>query len=112
MPRSAIHVSENALFAGINLLETIPDATIGNFKAGRTVTTEIFDDMQVFVDFVTDVVPMGEANSRTHAFALNEGLRGFLLSVTLPNRRRNQMMRGGNMCEIPHSENQLNRLQQ
>ncbi|GJQ49371.1 hypothetical protein KsCSTR_43690 [Candidatus Kuenenia stuttgartiensis] len=84
VPRSAIHVSENALFAGINLLETIPDATIGNFKAGRTVTTEIFDDMQVFVDFVTDVVPMGEANSRTHAFALNEGLRGlpFIRNIT------------------------------
>ncbi|MDR4508050.1 MAG: hypothetical protein MRJ65_07400 [Candidatus Brocadiaceae bacterium] len=76
VPRSAIHIGENALFCAINLAEAIPDATIGNFKAGRNITTEVFDDAQVFVDFVTDVVPMGEANSRTHAFRLANGIRG------------------------------------
>ncbi|MCF6150291.1 MAG: hypothetical protein E3K37_16755 [Candidatus Kuenenia sp.] len=84
IPRSAIHVGENAMFASINLLETIPDATIGNFKAGQIVTTAIFDNTQVLADFVTDVIPMGEANSRTHAFAFTEGLKGlpFIRNIT------------------------------
>lgn len=76
VPRSAIHIGEDAAFACINLAETIPDATIGNFKAGQTATTEVFDDVQVFVDFVTDVIPMGEAGSRTRAFTLKKGLKG------------------------------------
>jgi len=76
IPRSAIYISENAVFTCINLAETVPDATIGNFKAGQTATTEIFDDMQVLADFVTDIIPMGEANSRTHAFALEKGIKG------------------------------------
>ncbi len=76
IPRSAIHIGEDAAFACINLAETIPDATVGNFKAGQAATTEVFDDVQVFVDFVTDVIPMGEAGSRTRAFTLKKGLKG------------------------------------
>ncbi|HHT9114715.1 MAG TPA: hypothetical protein ACFYD0_15520, partial [Candidatus Wunengus sp. YC65] len=76
IPRSAIHVGEDAVFACINLAETIPDATIGNCKAGQMVTTEFFDDTQVFIDFVTDVIPTGEAGSRTHAFTFKKGLNG------------------------------------
>lgn len=76
VPRSAIHVGEDAAFACINFAETIPDATVGNFKAGQVATTEVFDDFQVFVDFVTDVIPMGEANSRTRAFTLRKGFKG------------------------------------
>jgi len=91
IPRSAIHVGENTMFAGINLLETIPDATIGNFKAGQVVTSEIFDDAQVLVDFVTDVMPTGEATSRTHAFAFKDGLKGlpFIRNITKPEHEPN-----------------------
>ena len=86
IPRSAIHVGENAIFTCINLAEIVPDATIGNFKAGRKATTEVFDDTQVFVDFVTDAIPMGEAGSRTRAFTLKKGLKGFPIvnNITSP----------------------------
>lgn len=86
IPRSAIHVGEDAVFACINLAETIPDATIGNCKAGQMVTTEFFDDTQVFIDFVTDIIPMGEAGSRTRAFTLKKGLKGLpiVYNITSP----------------------------
>lgn len=86
IPRSAIHVGENVVFTCINLAEIVPDATIGNFKKGQAVTTEVFDDMQVFVDFVTDVIPMGEASTRTRAFTLKKGLKGFpvINNITSP----------------------------
>lgn len=86
IPRSALHVGEDAAFVCINLAETVPDATIGNFKAGQVATTEVFDDAQVFVDFVTDVIPMGEANSRTHAFTLKNGFKGLpvVYNITAP----------------------------
>src|SRR3989304_5375436 len=86
IPRSAIHVGEDAVFACINLAETIPDATIGNCKVGQKVTTEFFDDTQVFIDFVTDVIPMGEAGSRTRAFTLKKGLKGLpiVYNITSP----------------------------
>ena len=86
IPRSAIHVGEDAVFACINLAETIPDATIGNCKAGQMATTEFFDDTQVFIDFVTDVIPTGEAGSRTHAFTFKKGLKGFpiVYNITSP----------------------------
>ncbi len=86
IPRSAIHVGEDAVFACLNLAETIPDATIGNCKAGQMATTEFFDDMQVFIDFVTDVIPTGEAGSRTHAFTFKKGLKGLpiVYNITSP----------------------------
>ncbi len=90
VPRSAIHVGENVVFTCINLAETIPDATIGNFKTGQVVTTEVFDDMQVFVDFVTDVIPMGEASTRTRAFTVEKGFKGFPIinNITSPEQGR------------------------
>jgi len=86
IPRSAIHVGEDAVFTCINLAEAIPDATIGNCKVGQMVTTEFFDDTQVFIDFVTDVIPTGEAGSRTHAFTFKKGLKGLpvVYNITSP----------------------------
>ena len=86
IPRSAIHVGEDAVFTCINLAEAIPDATIGNCKVGQMVTTEFFDDTQVFIDFVTDVIPMGEAGSRTHAFTFKKGINGLpiVYNITSP----------------------------
>lgn len=86
IPRSAIHVGEDVVFTCINLAEIVPDATVGNFKKGQVVTTEVFDDIQVFVDFVTDVIPMGEAGSRTRAFTFKKGLKGFPIvnNITSP----------------------------
>lgn len=86
VPRSAINVGENVVFTCINLAEIVPDATIGNFKKGQAMTTEVFDDAQVLVDFVTDVIPMGEAGSRTRAFTLKKGIKGlpFINNITSP----------------------------
>ncbi|MBV6518374.1 MAG: hypothetical protein DCC43_08390 [Candidatus Brocadia sp.] len=86
VPRSAIHIGENAVFACLNLAEVIPDATIGNYKKGQKVTTEVFDDAQVLVDFVTDIVPMGEAGARTKAITFKKGLKGFpfIYNITSP----------------------------
>ncbi|MBT5305181.1 MAG: hypothetical protein HOL31_08880, partial [Candidatus Scalindua sp.] len=39
VPNSVIHLGEDVMFAGLNAVEVIPDATIGNFKAGREATT-------------------------------------------------------------------------
>ena len=64
---SVIHMGEDVLFAGWNLVETIPDATIGNLKAGKRLTTEIFDKGQVFLDYLTDILPGGDAWIRVHS---------------------------------------------
>jgi hypothetical protein len=76
VPRSAIHVGEDIMFAGLNAIESVPDATIGNFKAGRKITTAVFDNTQVVMDFVTDVIPGGDASARTRSFDLAKGLKG------------------------------------
>ncbi|MCP5002403.1 MAG: hypothetical protein GY941_00390 [Planctomycetes bacterium] len=76
VPRSVINVGEDILFAGLNTLETVPDATIGNLKAGRKATTRVFDNAQVMLDLATDVMPGGEASGRTHTVNIEKGLRG------------------------------------
>jgi hypothetical protein len=74
--RSIIYVGEDIMLAGLNSIEVIPDATIGNFEAGRKATTSIFDNTQVVMDFITDVVPGGEASGRARSFRLAKGLKG------------------------------------
>jgi len=68
---SSVHIGEDLLLAGWNLIETMPDATIGNFKKGRDLTTSVFDNGQVVIDYITDVVPTGEAWLRVHASELS-----------------------------------------
>jgi hypothetical protein len=84
VPRSIIYVGEDIMLAGLNSIEVIPDATIGNFKAGRKATTAIFDNTQVVLDFATDAMPGGEASLRTRSFELAKGLRGlpFINNIT------------------------------
>jgi len=74
--RSIIYVGEDMILAGLNSIEVIPDATIGNFEAGRKATTSIFDNTQVVMDFMTDVLPGGEASGRARSFRLAKGLKG------------------------------------
>ncbi len=86
VPNSAIHIGEDVMFAGLNAAEVIPDATIGNFKAGREATTAIFDNAQVAMDFITDILPGGEASQRTRSFKLAKGLKGLPIinNITTP----------------------------
>jgi hypothetical protein len=67
---SVIHMAKDLLFAGWNTVEVIPDATIGNFEAGRKATTAVFDNGQVLLDYLTDIVPMGDAWVRVHSMDL------------------------------------------
>ena len=64
---SVIHLGEDLVLAGWNLVEVLPDATIGNFEAGRKLTTTIFDNGQVAIDYLTDILPGGEAWLRVHS---------------------------------------------
>jgi len=69
---SIVHMGEDILFAGWNMLETIPDATIGNFKKGRELTTAVFDNGQVAIDYMTDIIPSGDAWLRVHSTDLKK----------------------------------------
>ena len=49
----------------------LPDATIGNVEAGRKLVTTVFDNGQVAIDYLTDILPTGEAWLRVHASRIN-----------------------------------------
>jgi len=89
IPRSVINIGEDVMFAGLNAVEAVPDATIGNFKAGRKATTAIFDNTQVAMDFLTDVLPGGEASIRARSFKLAKGLKGLPIinNITTPEKK-------------------------
>ncbi|MBN2123862.1 MAG: hypothetical protein JW821_06195 [Deltaproteobacteria bacterium] len=78
---SVVHMAEDVLFAGWNLLETVPDATIGNFKAGKKAVTAFFDTGQVILDYLTDIVPGGDGWVRVHSANLTEGRPPILLNL-------------------------------
>lgn len=57
----------HSVLAALNALEAVPDATIGNLESGRKLTTKVFDNGQVVVSYLTDVLPGGEAWFRVHS---------------------------------------------
>lgn len=88
LPSSAIHVLDDAALAVWNLLEVVPDATIGNLPGGRELVTTVFDNGQVLIDYITDCLPSGEAWMRVHAFEVNGGelMPPILYNLKLPER--------------------------
>lgn len=86
IPKAVIDISEDTLLGVLNAIEVIPDATIGNTDIGRKITTGIFDNGQVVVDYITDVMPSGEAWLRTHsAGSRDDGLHiPVLYNITTP----------------------------
>ena len=68
---SLVHLTEDLLLSGWNLVEAVPDSTIGRFESGRKLTTTIFDNGQVAIDYLTDVLPSGEAWLRVHSGKLD-----------------------------------------
>jgi len=72
IPQSVNHMGKNVVLAGLNLFQVIPDATIGNLEGGRKLTTTIFDNGQVMVEYLTDIVPTGDAWFRVHASSLKD----------------------------------------
>lgn len=84
VPQSLNHMGKNLALAGLNLVQVVPDATIGNFDAGRKLTTTIFDNGQVLVEYLTDVVPSGDAWFRVHASKLSTGGLPILYNLQVP----------------------------
>ncbi|OGQ97540.1 MAG: hypothetical protein A2521_10130 [Deltaproteobacteria bacterium RIFOXYD12_FULL_57_12] len=78
------HMGEDLVLAGWNLVEVLPDATIGNMAAGRQLTSTIFDNGQVAIDYLTDILPFGEAWLRVHAPNLKSGDLPILYNLKLP----------------------------
>jgi hypothetical protein len=86
---SAIRSGESLALAGWNLLEVVPDATIGNFEEGAKLTTTIFDNGQVAIDYLTDIIPTGEAWIRVHSpnfDDLNDAKAPVIYNIQLPER--------------------------
>jgi len=72
VPSSVLHMADDAAMALWNLLEVVPDATLGNLPEGRRLVTTLFDNGQVIIDYITDCMPTGEAWMRVHAYQLNK----------------------------------------
>ncbi|MCB1196347.1 hypothetical protein KDK77_09190 [bacterium] len=68
VPHSMIDITEDLFIGTLNAFEIVPDATIGNFEAGRKLTTKIFDNGQLAINYISDVLPTGEAWLRVHSF--------------------------------------------
>lgn len=61
---SVVNMAKDLVLAGWNFIRTIPSATIGNFEAGRKVTSAIFDTGQVAINYIADILPGGDASVR------------------------------------------------
>lgn len=81
---SIVHMGEDLIFAGWNLVESIPDATIGNLKEGKKLTTAIFDNGQVALDYLTDILPSGDAWLRVHSPDLKKLSPPILNNINMP----------------------------
>lgn len=86
IPQAALNLVDDAALALWNLIETVPDATIGSLPQGAEFTTDLFDNGQVMIDFITDCLPAGEAWMRVHAYKLQENgvMPPVLFNLKLP----------------------------
>ncbi|MEN6483777.1 MAG: hypothetical protein ABFD98_02735 [Syntrophobacteraceae bacterium] len=82
--QSLNHTGKNLILAGWNLVEVVPDATVGNFNAGRKATETIFDNGQVVVEYLTDVIPSGDAWLRVHAAGFKELKAPVVYNLKMP----------------------------
>ncbi len=82
--QSVVHMVEDIVFAGWNFIEVIPDAIIGNFHKGRELVTNIFDNGQVVLDYLTDILPFGDAWQRVHSANLKELKLPIISNIKMP----------------------------
>ncbi len=75
IPHATANIVKSSALAALNLVEVIPDATIGHFDWGRKATTRVFDNGQVAVDYLTDILPGGNAWLRVHAMGYNRDIK-------------------------------------
>ncbi len=83
---SVVNMAKDLVFAGWNLIETIPDATIGNFEAGRKLTTAVFDNGQVALNYIADILPGGDASIRVHSPDLKNLKPPILNNLSMPEK--------------------------
>jgi len=83
---SVIHMGEDLILGGWNLIEAIPDAAIGNFEKGRKLVTNIFDNGQVVLDYLTDILPSGDGSVRVHSSNLKKLKAPIYYNTTKPER--------------------------
>ncbi len=81
---SVVQMGEDLLLAGWNLTEAVPDALFGMFEPGRVAVDTIFDNGQVAIDYITDVIPGGEAWMRVHASHIIDGRFPVLYNLHTP----------------------------
>lgn len=84
VPSSANHMGKNLALAGWHLVEVLPDALTGSFEPGQKLTTTIFDNGHVAVEYLTDIIPSGDAWLRVHASDWKELKLPVLYNIKMP----------------------------
>jgi hypothetical protein len=84
VPLSANHMGKNLILSGWHLAEVLPDAAIGSFGPGQKLTTSIFDNGHVAIEYLTDIIPSGDAWLRVHASSLKEIKPPVLYNLKMP----------------------------
>ncbi|MGA3117087.1 MAG: hypothetical protein ABSF90_21935 [Syntrophobacteraceae bacterium] len=84
VPASVNHMGKNLILSGWHLAEVLPDAAIGNFGPGQKLTTSIFDNGHVAIEYLTDIIPSGDAWLRVHASSLKEMKPPILYNLKMP----------------------------
>ena len=105
VPSSVNHMSKNLILSGLHLAEVLPDALTGGFEPGQKVTTAIFDNGHVALEYLTDIIPSGDAWLESmHPTGKNGSPRS---STTSKCPSIAKGMCDGRMSEIPPFENPL-----
>jgi len=84
IPSSVNHMGKNIILSGWHLAEVLPDAAAGSFEPGQKLTTTIFDNGHVMIEYLTDIVPTGDAWLRVHASSFKELKPPILYNIKMP----------------------------
>ncbi|MGA2400176.1 MAG: hypothetical protein ABSG91_00530 [Syntrophobacteraceae bacterium] len=84
VPSSVNHMCKNLILSGWHLVEVLPDAATGSFEPGQKLTTTIFDNGHVALEYLTDIIPSGDAWLRVHASNLKELKPPVLYNLKMP----------------------------
>lgn len=83
VPRAVGHMVKDGMLGVLNLLEVIPDATVGNLPEGERLVTETFDNAQVALSYALDILPYGDAWARVNSPGSTDGGAGFPILYNL-----------------------------
>jgi hypothetical protein len=84
IPASLNHMGKNIILSGWHLAEILPDAATGGAEQGQKLTTTIFDNGHVMIEYLTDVIPTGDAWLRVHASSLKDLKPPVLYNLKMP----------------------------